>query len=513
MLSFLIRRGVIGIATMFVALFIMFPLVNAAADPLSDLREYSGPDKAQRIAARIEQLDLDTNVIIRFFKWIGNVFTGDLGVAWRTGRSVNDQIVSAMGSTLQLVTAATFLALFLGVAVGVVSALRQYSTFDYLMIFVSFLLFSLPAFWVAVLLKQWVALGYNDFLADAVIPWPVIIGLAIVSGLLWTIAVGGRLRQRLTTFGVAAVATGGVLAYLQLADWFNNPTIGIVGVAVIGAAIAVAAVGIFAGLRNRRALLTGLTTVAIGVALYYPVEALFGIAAFRTNGSVTASLIVAGLGVVAVIVGVVVGLLYGGPDRGTSMRLGGVIAFVTAALIFVDQVMQVWVPYARYLKGRPIPTTGDRTPNMGGDYWVGVLDSYTHLVLPTITLILVGFAAYTRYSRGSMLEAMNQDYVRTARAKGLPERVVIVRHAFRNTLIPLATIVPVDIITLIGGAVITETIFGRPGMGQLFVNSLSGAEPDPVMAYLLITAFLAILANIIADIVYAAVDPRIRLEA
>ena len=101
-----------------------------------------------------------------------------------------------------------------------------------------------------------------------------------------------------------------------------------------------------------------------------------------------------------------------------------------------------------------------------------MLDSFTHLLLPTATLVLIAFAAYTRYSRSSMLEVMSQDYIRTARAKGLPERAVVVRHGFRNTLIPLATIVPIDIITLIGGAVITEAVFARPGMGQLFVRSL-----------------------------------------
>ena len=142
-----------------------------------------------------------------------------------------------------------------------------------------------------------------------------------------------------------------------------------------------------------------------------------------------------------------------------------------------------------------------------------MLDAFTHLLLPTATLVLIAFAAYTRYSRSSMLEVMSQDYIRTARAKGLPERAVVVRHGFRNTLIPLATIVPIDIITLIGGAVITEAVFARPGMGQLFVRSLNDAEIEPVMGYLLITATLAIIANIVADIVYASIDPRIRLDA
>ena len=128
--------------------------------------------------------------------------------------------------------------------------------------------------------------------------------------------------------------------------------------------------------------------------------------------------------------------------------------------------------------------------------------------------MLIAFAAYTRYSRSSMLEVMNQDYIRTARAKGLPERAVIVRHGFRNTLIPLATIVPIDIVTLIGGAVITEAVFARPGMGQLFVRSLdAGRDRAGDGLPRRSSATLAIIANIVADIIYASIDPRIRVNA
>ena len=111
------------------------------------------------------------------------------------------------------------------------------------------------------------------------------------------------------------------------------------------------------------------------------------------------------------------------------------------------------------------------------------------------------------------MEVLNQDYIRTARAKGLSERLVIVRHALRNALLPLASVVPVDIISLIGGAVITETIFGWSGMGKMFVTSLRNSEPDPVMIYVMITGFLAMFANLVADFLYALLDPRIRVNA
>jgi peptide/nickel transport system permease protein len=112
-----------------------------------------------------------------------------------------------------------------------------------------------------------------------------------------------------------------------------------------------------------------------------------------------------------------------------------------------------------------------------------------------------------------MLEVMNQDYIRTARSKGMSERIVIIRHALRNALLPLASIVPVDFITLIGGAVITETIFNWAGMGRLFVTSLSNSEIDPIMAYVMITGALAMIANLVADFVYGLLDPRIRVNA
>ncbi|WP_298459482.1 ABC transporter permease [uncultured Cellulomonas sp.] len=506
MLTFLTRRVLAGLVTLFVALFLMYLLVDAAMDPLADLRQSTAPNKAQLIDQRIEQLQLDVNPVVRFFGWLGNAVTGDFGVAWRTGQAVTVLISRAIGSTLELVTAATLLSLVLGVAVGIVSALRQYAAFDYIIIFVSFLLYSLPSFWVAVLLKQWGAIGFNDFLGDPVISWVVIAAIALLSGLLWMLAVGGGGRRRVQTLVVAAAATFAMFAFLQLTNWWLQPRVGPVLLAVLGVAAALAIVAIIAGLQNRRALYASLTTVALGVVLFFPMQQVF-------DALPLSNWLLAGLGLVTIAVGLLIGYLFGGPDRGVSARAAALTAFVVGVLIVADQVMQVWPPYYDALRSRPIPTFGDRTPNLGGNFWVGILDSLTHLLLPTLTLILIAFAAYTRYSRSSMLEVMNQDYIRTARAKGLPERVVVVRHGFRNTLIPLATIVPIDVITLIGGAVITETVFARPGMGLLFVESLRNAEIEPVMAYLMITAALAIIANIVADIVYAVVDPRIRLDA
>jgi peptide/nickel transport system permease protein len=152
----------------------------------------------------------------------------------------------------------------------------------------------------------------------------------------------------------------------------------------------------------------------------------------------------------------------------------------------------------------------------GNQYTVGdgsFSDLLQHLILPALVLGLVSTATWSRYTRASVVEVMNQDYIRTARSKGLTERTVIMRHAFRNALMPLASIVPVDIITLVGGAIITETVFNWSGMGHLFVDALGRNQQYPVMAYVTIVAILAVVANFVADLIYAVLDPRIRVAA
>ncbi|MBN9376180.1 MAG: ABC transporter permease, partial [Cellulomonas sp.] len=160
-----------------------------------------------------------------------------------------------------------------------------------------------------------------------------------------------------------------------------------------------------------------------------------------------------------------------------------------------------------------IGTIGASIPNLDGDFWITGLDKFSHLVLPTTALLLISLASYTRYSRASMLEVMGQDYVRTARAKGLSERVVVTRHAFRNALIPLATVVAFDIGQLLGGAVITENVFSIKGMGQLFIQGLQRQDPNPVMGTFIVVAISAVVFNLIADLAYSALDPRVRVTA
>ena len=141
-----------------------------------------------------------------------------------------------------------------------------------------------------------------------------------------------------------------------------------------------------------------------------------------------------------------------------------------------------------------------------------LLDWVKHLILPVGLSAFGGIAGFSRYSRSSMLEVIRQDYIRTARAKGLSEFDVVVRHALRNALMPIVTILGLAVPGLIGGAVIFETIFAIPGMGQLFYMSAMSRDYPTIMGILVIGAVLTLIGNLIADISYALVDPRIRVK-
>lgn len=140
------------------------------------------------------------------------------------------------------------------------------------------------------------------------------------------------------------------------------------------------------------------------------------------------------------------------------------------------------------------------------------LDIAIHAILPTLVLSLLYMAGWSRFMRSSMLEVLRQDYVRTARAKGLRERLVIIKHAMRNALIPLITIVVFQIPGIFGGATITETVFNWPGMGFLYVFALGANDYPVAMAFLFISSVLVVIASLLGDILYTVVDPRIRFS-
>ena len=321
MTTYILRRLLYSIPVLFAASFLVFAMVSATGDPLGTLK-MTPNISPQTIDLITERKHLDEPIPIRYFYWLEEAVTDKFGSTIIGERPIWDDLSRVMGNTLQLVIAAELIAILLAVIIGVYSAVRQYSAFDYGATTFSFLGLSTPVFWLALMLQ---VLVVNIFLA-------------------------------------------------------------------------------------------------------YDIR-----------------------------------------------------------IFYVSNLSS------------PDP-----------DNWL--LDRVQHLALPVIVLAVASIAQYSRFMRASMLEVINSDYVRTARAKGLPERTVIMKHGFRNALIPLITVIALNFGGLLGGAIITETIFSLDGMGLYFITALNDADPYPIMAWLAITSIAIVLFNLIADIAYGFLDPRVRYE-
>jgi peptide/nickel transport system permease protein len=324
MLTYVIRRLLYSIVVLFAASFIIFFFVSVSNDPLSFLRMQ--PTASEITIQNItERKHLDEPIPVRYVYWVKDMLTNQFGTTTIGDRPILPDITRVMGHTLQLVIAAELLAILLAVGIGVYSALRQYSVFDYTATTFSFVGLATPVFWLALMLQ---------------------------------------------------------VLFVNIYLWFD-------------------------------------------IRIFY-----------------TANL--------------------SGIDPGTGLHF--------------------------------------------------VLDRAQHLGLPVITLMIASVATYSRFMRASMLEVVNSDYVRTARAKGLNERKVTMRHAFRNALIPLVTIIALNLGALLSGAVVTETVFALDGMGFYYYNQLLLGDPYPVMAWLMVVATLVVVFNLIADIAYGILDPRVRYD-
>jgi ABC-type dipeptide/oligopeptide/nickel transport system permease component len=319
--TYVLRRLLYSIPVLFAASFLAFAMVSATGDPLGAIRMQPQISE-ESIQLIVEQKHLDDPIPIRYFYWLEEAVTEKFGSTVVGERPIWDDLSRVIGHTAQLVIAAELIAILLAIFIGVYSAVRQYSVFDYGATTFSFLGLSTPTFWLALMLQ---VLVVNIFLA-------------------------------------------------------------------------------------------------YDIRIFY----------------------VSNLSSVS-------------PDN-------------------------------------------------------FLLDRIQHLALPVMVLAITSIAQYSRFMRASMLEVINSDYVRTARAKGLPESKVIMRHAFRNALIPLTTVIALNLGALLGGAIITETIFSLDGMGLYFINALNDSDPYPIMAWLAITSVIIILFNLVADIAYGYLDPRVRYE-
>ena len=324
MLSYVVRRLLWSVLVLVLASFLVFTFVSVSGDPLAQLRITPNVSEQSKQNV-IEAKHLDDPVLVRYGYWVRDAVTDGFGTTLLGDRPIAPDLWRVMKNTLQLVLVAEIFAILIAVAIGVISALRQYSVFDYTATTFSFLGLAMPLFWLALMLQVIVVQIY--------------------------VHTGHRI---------------------------------------------------------------------------FPVASLSDV------------------------------------DAGTGIH-----------------------------------------------FWV---DRAHHLVLPVIVLMVASVATYSRYMRASMLEVVNSEYVRTARAKGLPERKVTMKHAFRNALLPLVTIVALNFGSLLGGVIVTETVFSLDGMGLYFYNALQENDPYRVMAWLMVTATMLIVFNLIADIVYGILDPRVRYD-
>jgi peptide/nickel transport system permease protein len=324
MISFIIRRLLISIPVLILSSVLVFLLVANSGDPLGELKGRNPPVPKQVLDARRHQLNLDKPLPARYWVWVSHFVRGDMGTSV-SGLNVRTLLGQRLVVTLRMIILATLVALVLAILTGVISAVRQYHVSDYAFTFAGFLFLSMPVFWLAALLKEYVAIKFNQ---------------------------------------------------------------------------------------------------AFGHRVFY--------------------------------------------------------------------------------------TVGAETPNLTGSLLHRLGDYAGHLVLPTLTLALIGYASWSRYQRSTMLDVLSSDYIRLARAKGLSRSRVMVRHALRNALIPIATVVAIDTGTLFGGAVLTERVFSWAGMGSLLVQGINQVDINVVLAWLMVASVIIILFNLAADILYAVLDPRIR---
>ncbi len=209
---------------------------------------------------------------------------------------------------------------------------------------------------------------------------------------------------------------------------------------------------------------------------------------------------------IAILTGVVMGVVSALKQYSKIDYTFTVMGF--AGISIPDFFLGMVLVYLFAIQWHIFPTSGIST---AGDAW-SLIDNVRHLVLPALALGLVRTATFMRYTRNSVLEVMNNDYVRTARAKGLSEWLVITRHILRNALIPVVTVIGLMLPVLFGGSVIIEMIFQWPGIGLMFIGAVTSRDSPVIMGYVLFSAVIVQICNLLTDIAYSFLDPRIRYD-
>ena len=510
MIRFLTRRFLAMLAVLFASTYSIYLLIAYSGDPLTQIKMAGEDNQEYLLDQATKELHLDVPPALRYFIWLRGVlgvFIGhaDLGLT-RGSSPVAEVIAVAVPTTIRLVLLSTILAMVIGITIGLVTALRQYSKFDYSITFISFLFYSLPIFWVAFLLKEFLAIGFNDFLANPEITLQIAGIYGLITGLIWASILGGSRKRFWLTWLIVAVASALHLYLLGPFGWFKTPSLGPIFIVLLSAAIAVSLSALLGLNLNIKSLRAALIQPLVGLIAYFVLQPLFNSKWVEWK---TALLFAA-----LIVIAVISARLLGGENRKSITAVSVVTAIATAGLLLFDRGLQSWNDYFNneWISGRPIATIGEATTDITGSTWLLQVDGATHLLLPTMALMVISIATYVRYTRSSQLEVMNLDYIRTARAKGLTESNVVIRHAFRNALIPLTTVMALDFAGVIGGAIITEKVFGWRGMGTIFSEALVAIDLNLAMGVVLITTTSALIFNLIADLLYSVLDPRIRVR-
>jgi peptide/nickel transport system permease protein len=223
------------------------------------------------------------------------------------------------------------------------------------------------------------------------------------------------------------------------------------------------------------------------------------------------------LGITSSVIGITIGLTLGvfvalkpGSLRDSATNTLTFVAISTppfVSALFLQLFFAVY--WTRWFESPLLPTSGVYPPGQQG-FDVGLM--VKHMILPVTVVVIQIVAVYTRYMRASLLDVLNSEYMRTARAKGISERRVLVRHALRNALIPIVTLVAIDFGAILGGLIITEGVFSYPGLGMYFLKAFENGDFPLMMPWVFFFTILVILFNLIADVSYAVLDPRIRLD-
>lgn len=219
----------------------------------------------------------------------------------------------------------------------------------------------------------------------------------------------------------------------------------------------------------------------------------------------------------ALIIGIPLGIYQAIKQYSFFDQLGTTTAFVAFSTPIFVVALGFQLLFALYLERwtgvKVFYVTGMNDPSYATmSFWQQIADTARHLTLPAVSIALISLAGYSRFQRASMLEVLHSDYLRTAKAKGLPRSRVIVKHALRNALIPIVTLVSLDIAFILGGAIITESIFAWPGLGRLYIEAISTIDYPLVMAIVMVIGVAIIIMNIVADILYGVMDPRVRYD-